>query len=78
MQALKLSPGSLKCFYRLGLELTASKSYEEAWQYLAAAHRLAPKNGQVKKALDALKAKQQPASAQVHRSTFCSELSKEI
>lgn len=54
LQALKLSPGNLKCFYRLGVLMTSLGRLTEAEAYLQAATHISPKNQQIKKALETL------------------------
>ena len=50
-QALQLNPDNIKANFRKGLALHAMKQYEEALPVLAAAHKMEPKNKQVKQAL---------------------------
>jgi Flp pilus assembly protein TadD len=50
-KALQLNPSNIKAQFRQGLALHALKRYQEALPLLAMAHKLEPKNKQIKQAL---------------------------
>jgi hypothetical protein len=51
VRALEINPDNIKAVFRRGLSLHASGRYEEAMPILAEAHKLEPKNKQIKQAL---------------------------
>jgi hypothetical protein len=51
VRALEINPDNIKAVFRRGLSLHASGRYEEAMPILAGAHKLEPKNKQIKQAL---------------------------
>ena len=50
-QATDMVPSNTKAWFRQGLALHAQKRYQEAIPVLAKAHKLQPKNAQIKEAL---------------------------
>jgi hypothetical protein len=51
VRALEINPKNIKAVFRRGLSLHASGRYEEAMPILAEAHKIEPKNKQIKQAL---------------------------
>lgn len=51
IKALRINPSNVKALFRRGLALHAMKNYQEAIPVLAQAHKLEPKNKQIKEAL---------------------------